>query len=212
MKTRKENPTAARPRFLPGRIRASARAGTAFGITAGVVFVLIAALAQAGEVRFTVGSTGFVNDTLSNGQSFEAFKFDLPQIPQGARIDFAGLVLYIDRPPVDLNDTLVSSQFPLALVPITSDWTATSLKNGQVVEVDESNSSFAVSDARTGDKIELDITQLVKDWLKRTKTNRGFMLVPELSEEKTDFSVKSNPGVKVEVVIYYTGPEVTSKE
>jgi hypothetical protein len=181
-------------------------------MTIGVVFVLFAALVQAGEVRFTVGTTGFVNDTLSNGQRFEAFKFDLPEIPQGARIDFAGLVLHIDRPPVDLEDTLVSSQFPLALVPIASDWSPTSLKNGQVVEVDESNSSFAVSDARMGDKVELDITALIKDWLKGTKTNRGFMLVPEFSEEKTEFSIKAGSGVKMEVVIYYTGLEVTAKE
>lgn len=37
------------------------------------------------------------------------------------------------------------------------------------------------------------------------------MLVPEFSEEKTEFSVKSNAGVKVEVVIYYTGPEIVKE-
>lgn len=173
-----------------------------------LLFALTVASIEAGEIRFTVGSSGFVNDTLSNGQRFEAFKFDLPEIPQGARIDFAGLVLHIDRPPVDLKDTLASPYFPLALVPIATDWTPLSIKNGQVVGVDKSNPSFAVADARRGDKVELDITHLVKEWQKGTKANRGFMLAPEFGEEKTSFSVKPMAGGKVEVVIYYTGPEV----
>ncbi len=182
------------------------------GLTIGLIVSLTIGVLQAEEIRFSAGTTNFVNDTLSNGQSFEAFKFDLPQIPQGARIDAASLILHIDRPPVDLNDTLANPYLSLALVPITADWTPASVRNGQVVSVDESNPSFTVANAKTGDGVELDITYLVKEWLAGTKANRGFMLVPEFSDEKTEFSVKTVAGVKVEVVIYYTGPEVTSKE
>jgi len=80
------------------------------------------------------------------------------------------------------------------------------------VSLDEDWTSYGVADYLSGDKVELDITQLVKDWVKGTKANRGFMLAPEFAEEKADFSVKSGAGVKAQVFIYFTEPEVTSKE
>jgi hypothetical protein len=37
------------------------------------------------------------------------------------------------------------------------------------------------------------------------------MLAPEVGEEKTNFAVKSTAGVKVEVIVYYTAPEVVKE-
>lgn len=166
---------------------------------------------QADEINFSVGPSNFVADTLANGRSFEAFKFDSLGMPVDARIDIAVMELYIDRPPIDLNDTLISTQFPLALFPITSDWTPSSIKSGQVVTVDREWASHGVADFLTGDRVDFDITYLFVDWLKGTKTNRGLILVGDLGD-KTRFTIASNSGVKVQVFIYYTGPEVVKQE
>ncbi len=176
----------------------------------GVVAALVVSV-QAEEIRFAVGTSNFVADTLSGGQNFEALKFILPEIPQGSRIDFAGLVMYVQREAIDSKDTTASPYLSLSLVPITSDWTAGSVKNGQVLSVDSEWASYAVADMNMGDKVELDITELVRDWLNGKKANKGFMLVPEFADEKAEFAVKSNVGVKAEVVIYYTGPEVVKE-
>ena len=154
---------------------------------------------RAGEIRQSVGDAAFVSNTEPSQQ--EVFKFELPKIPDGSRIDFAGLVLHIQR--YSVRDDYLS----LKLIPITSDWTPTSVKNGQVLSVDEEAPAYAVADVNRDDKAELDITQLVAAWLKGEKTNRGFLLQTELSEEETRFSVQSNAGIKAELVIYYTGPE-----
>ena len=106
------------------------------------------------------------------------------------------------------RDTVRNEYLSLKLVPITSDWTAISVKNGQLLAVDDTLPSFAVADVNREDKVEMDITQLVAAWAKGEKTNYGFYLVPEISEDETKLSVKSNAGVKMELVIYYTAPEV----
>ncbi|MCI0330779.1 MAG: DNRLRE domain-containing protein [candidate division Zixibacteria bacterium] len=171
------------------------------GIT--VVFVLVSvATVFAEEVRVNVGDAAFVPQLTPTGQNFEVFKFDLPEIPQGSRIDFAGLVLHVQR------DSTRDQYLSLKLAPITSDWTITSLQNGQVLSVDEEAPTYAVADANRGDKIELDITQLVSAWAKGEKVNRGFLLKAEFPEELSKFSAKSNAGAKAELVIYYTGAEV----
>ncbi len=95
----------------------------------------------------------------------------------------------------------------MKLLPITSDWTAGSVANGQVLELDGESPAYAVANAKLEDKIELDITHLVSAWLKGEKTNRGFVLETEFPEEQTKFSARSNAGAKAELAIYYTGPE-----
>ncbi|HLG94560.1 MAG TPA: DNRLRE domain-containing protein [candidate division Zixibacteria bacterium] len=102
----------------------------------------------------------------------------------------------------------LQERVPVKLVPITSDWTATSVQNGQVLTVDEKTPAYAVADVNRSDKIELDITHLVAAWLKGEKINRGFLLETEFPEEQTKFSAKSSAGAKAELVIYYTAPEV----
>jgi len=156
----------------------------------------------AGEIRQTVGNAAFVPQVLPTGQNFEVFRFDLPEIPQGSRIDFAGLVLHVQR------DSVRDDYLSLKLMPITSDWTATSLKGGQVLSVDSTLPSYAVADVNREDKIELDITHLIAVWVKGEKSNRGLLLETEFAEAQSKFSVKSNAGAKAELVIYYTGPEV----
>ncbi len=153
----------------------------------------------AGEIRQTVGDGAFVAKAEQSRQ--EIFQFDLPEMPQGSRIDFAGLVLYLQR------DTVKDDYLFLKLLPITSDWTAASVQNGQVLELDAESPSYAVANANLEDKIELDITHLVSAWLKGEKTNRGFVLETEFPEEETKFSAKSNAGAKAELVVYYIGPE-----
>jgi hypothetical protein len=154
------------------------------------------------EIRQPVADAAFAPQALPTGQNFEVFKFELPDIPQGSRIDFAGLVLHVQR------DSLRNDYLFLKLVPITSDWTLTSLQGGQVLSVDEKSPSNAVADIYRSDQIDLDITDLVSAWVKGEKTNRGFLLQTEFTEEQTKLSVKSNAGVKAELVIYFTGPEV----
>ena len=68
----------------------------------------------AGEIRQNVGDVAFVPQVLPTGQNFEIFKFDLPEIPEGSRIDFAGLVLHIQR------DSVRDDYLSFKLVPITS--------------------------------------------------------------------------------------------
>ncbi len=61
-----------------------------FGMTIRVVLFSAMTL-SAGEIRQTVGDGAFIAKA---GQSQEEiFQFDLPAIPEGSRIDFAGLVL-----------------------------------------------------------------------------------------------------------------------
>ncbi len=110
-------------------------------------------------------------------------------------------MLYLQR------DTVKDGYLFLKLLPITSDWTAGSVQNGQVLELDAESPAYAVANANLQDKIELDITHLVSSWLKGEKTNRGFVLETEFSEEQTKFSAKSNAGSKAELVVYYTGAE-----
>jgi hypothetical protein len=155
----------------------------------------------AGEIRQNVGAVAFVPQILPTGQNFEVFRFDLPEIPEGSRIDFAGLVLHVQR------DSVRDDYLSFKLSPISSDWTATSLQGGQVLSLDSTLPAYAVADVDRTDKIELDITHLVSAWLKGEKANRGFLLETEFPEEKTKFSAKSNAGIKAELVIYYTGPE-----
>ncbi len=131
----------------------------------------------------------------------EIFKFELPEIPQGSRIDFAGLVVHVQR------DSVRDNYLFLKLQPVTSDWTAGSVANGQVLELDGESPAYAVANAKLEDKIELDITRLVSASLKGEKTNRGFVLETEFTEEESKFSAKSNAGAKAELVVYYTGPE-----
>ncbi|MCI0330361.1 MAG: DNRLRE domain-containing protein [candidate division Zixibacteria bacterium] len=170
------------------------------GMTAAAV--LFSALASwAEEIRLNVGDAAFVPQLALTGQNFEVFRFDLPEIPQGSRIDFAGLILHVQR------DSTRDQYLSLKLVPITSDWTVVSLQNGQVLSVDEEAPSYAVANANRGDKIELDITHLVSAWTKGEKVNRGILLKTEFSEEQSKFSAKSSAGTKAELVIYYTGPE-----
>jgi hypothetical protein len=167
-----------------------------------VLFVALTAAvsAYAGEIRLTIGDGAFIAKAEQSQE--EIFKFDLPKIPAGSRIDFAGLVLYLQRDSVR-NDYLF-----LELLPIAGDWTATSLEGGQVLSVDEKSSAYAVAHDFRNDRIELDITQVVADWVKGEKANRGFVLQTEFAEEKTNFSAKSMAGVKAELVVYYTAPEV----
>ncbi len=160
---------------------------TSFRMTVGAFLVLVSA-SFAGEIRQNVGDAAFVPQALPTGQNFEVFKFDLPEIPQDSRIDFAGLVLHIQR------DSARNDYLFLKLFPITSDWTPTSLQGGQVLSVDEKSPSYAVADANRSDKIDLDITDLVAGWLKGEKTNRGFLLQTEFAEEESKFSVKSSGG------------------
>jgi hypothetical protein len=157
----------------------------------------------AGEVRQNVGDGAFV--AKSEQSQEEIFKFDLPEIPQGSRIDFAGLVMRVRR------DSTRDDYLSFRLVPITSDWTASSIQGGQVLSLDSTLPAFAVADVNRNDKIELDITHLVSAWLKGEKANRGFLLETEFPEEQTKFSAKSNAGAKAELVIYYTGPEVKAE-
>jgi len=170
-------------------------------MTIGVV-LLFAVTALAGEIQMAVGEAAFVPQAVPTGQNFEVFRFALPEIPKGSRIDFAALVLSIER------DSTRDQYLSLKLVPITSDWTAASLKNGQVLAVNEEAPSYAVADANRGDKVDLDITHLVSAWNKGEKVNRGFLLETEFTEEQSKFSAKSSAGIKAELVIYYTGPEV----
>ena len=167
------------------------------GMTVGVFLV---STVFAGEVRQNVGDGAFVAKAEQSQE--EIFKFELPEIPEGSRIDFAGLILHIQRNSAR-NDYLF-----LKLVPITSDWTLTSVQNGQVLSVDEKSPSYAVADAYRSDQIDLDITDLVVAWVKGEKTNRGFLLQTEFAEEESKFSVKSSAGAKAELIIYYTEPEV----
>ncbi|MCI0406653.1 MAG: DNRLRE domain-containing protein [candidate division Zixibacteria bacterium] len=175
------------------------------GLTIAIIGSLTIGNAWAGEVRQNVGDISFVPQVLPTGQNFEVFKFDLPQIPAGSRIDFAGLILHIQR------DSTRDDYLSFKLSPITSDWTASSLQGGQVLSVDEQMPAFAVADANRSDKIELDITHLASAWLKGEKTNRGFLLQTEFAEEESKFSVKSSAGTKAELVIYYTEPEVKAE-
>ncbi|HXF49296.1 MAG TPA: DNRLRE domain-containing protein [Verrucomicrobiae bacterium] len=153
----------------------------------------------AGEIRQNVGDAAFVSKAEQTQQ--EIFKFDLPEIPEGSRIDFAGLILHVQR------DSTRGDYLSFKLSPITSDWTASSIQGGQVLSVDETTPAYAVADVNRSDKIELDITQLAASWFKGEKTNRGFILATEFPEEQTKFAAKSNVGAKAELVIYYTGPE-----
>lgn len=171
--------------------------------------ILLLALGQipafAGEIRLGVtDSSTFASGTLPGGRSFEAFKFTLPNIPQGSRIDYAGLMFHVQR------DSVRNKYLPLSLLPIASDWTANSVQGGQLPSVDSTFPAFAVAFADSGDKVEMNITDLVSAWLKGAKTNRGFMLVPGVPVDLTRLSIPSTAGVKVKVVVYYTGPEVTS--
>jgi len=171
------------------------------GITAAVVLVYVA-MALADEIRMNIGAAAFAPQLLPTKQNFEVFKFNLPELPQGSRIDFAGLVLYLQR------DSVRDDYLSVKLVPITSDWTAGTLKNGQLLSVDEEAPSYAVADVNRNDKIELDITHLIAAWTKGEKVNRGFLLKTEFTEEETKLSVRSNAGIKADLVIYYTSPEV----
>lgn len=156
----------------------------------------------ADEVRAVIGSDAFAPQLVPTGQNFEVYKFALPDIPKGSRIDFAGLVFHIQR------DSTRDEYLSLKLVPVTSSWTPSSVKNGQMLSLDETEPSYAVADAAQGDRAELDITNLATAWYRGEKINSGFYLTVEDSEDQTNLSVKSNGGAKMELVIYYTGPEV----
>lgn len=155
----------------------------------------------AGEIRQSVTDAAFVPQGVPNSQNHEVFRFELPNIPQGSRIDFAALIMHVQR------DSTRGNYLFLKLDPITSDWTPTSLAGGQVVSVDETSASYAVADYGLGDRVELDITSLVTAWTAGTMTNRGFLLKTEIPEDATNFSVKSTGGVKADLVVYYTAPE-----
>ncbi len=167
------------------------------GLTLVILVALLIGSVLAGEIRQSVGDGAFVAKAEQSQQ--EIFKFDLPKVPEGSRIDFAGLVLHIQR------DSTRDDYLSFKLSPITSDWTASSLQGGQVLSVDEEMPAYAVADVNRSDRIELDITHLISAWLKGEKTNRGFVLETEFPEEQTKFSAKSNTGIKAELVIYYTG-------
>ncbi len=169
-----------------------------------ILFYLIApTFLQAGEIILGVGDTAlFASGTRPDGQDFEAFKFNLPTIPPGSRIDYAGLVFHIQR------DTVRYKYLPLRLAPVTSNWTAGSVRSGQVLSVDSTLPAFAVAFDDSGDRVEMNITDVVAAWVKGNKTNQGFMLVPELLAERTNFTIASVEGIRVKVIVYYTGPEV----
>jgi hypothetical protein len=151
------------------------------------------------EIRQSIGTEAFASQEA--GQNYEVFKFDLPQIPEGSRIDFAGLVFHIQR------DSVRNDYLSLKLVPISSDWSAASVRNGQLLSMNDTLPAFAVADVNREDKVEMDITQLVAAWHKGEKTNYGFYLASESSDDETKLSVKSVSGAKMELVIYYTAPE-----
>ena len=153
----------------------------------------------AGEIRQNVSDAAFVAKAEQSQE--EIFKFDLPEIPAGSRIDFAGLILHIQR------DSARDNYLFLKLVPVTSDWTPASLAGGQLLSVDDNSPSYAVGDISMGDRIDLDITALVTDWTTDKKTNRGFLLKTGIPEDETNFSAKSIAGAKAELVIYFTEPE-----
>ncbi|HXF48736.1 MAG TPA: DNRLRE domain-containing protein [Verrucomicrobiae bacterium] len=165
--------------------------------------MLLSVSVFAGEIRQNVGDGAFVSKVEQTQE--EIFKFDLPEIPAGSRIDFAGLILHIQR------DSTRDDYLSFKLSPITSDWTASSIQGGQVLALDSTFPAFAVADVNRSDRIELDITLLVAAWLKGEKTNRGFLLETEFPEEETKFAAKSNAGGKAELVVYYTEPEAKAE-
>ncbi|OGC74464.1 MAG: hypothetical protein A2145_05940 [candidate division Zixibacteria bacterium RBG_16_40_9] len=132
-------------------------------------------------------------------------KFDLSSIPAGSTIDIAEVNLKVE---VDTGKRYID----LAIFPVTSDWSedAVLLTEGRVSYTDTILATETI-DVTTGKIMDLNITRIVREWVKGTLPNKGLMVAPL----ENDFKIKSLspvsnilPGVKAEIKIFYTGPEV----
>ncbi|MGB2697432.1 MAG: DNRLRE domain-containing protein [Candidatus Zixiibacteriota bacterium] len=162
--------------------------------------VILTGLVRADEVTIKITKAAVVKpDTLSFPNKI-LLKFDLPSVLEGSRIDYAKL-----RFKSDFDSTL--KYMGIMVHPVTSDWIANSVLSDQDVTYNRAKLSFMSVKQETLEA-DLDITRMVKAWVKGSLPNKGIIL---RSMDKPDeaFNITPlDPDMKAEVQIFYTRPEV----
>lgn len=164
------------------------------------IVILLTGFAQADEVTIKVTKVALVKPDNLSFPNKVLLKFDLPSVLEGSRIDYAKL-----RFQSDFDSTL--KYMGIMVHPVTSDWTANTILSDQDVTYDRAKLSF-VAVKQEALEAELDITRMVKAWVKGSLLNKGIIL---RSMDKPDeaFNITPlNPNMKAEVQIFYTRPEV----
>jgi len=173
-------------------------------ITLGVALLLWAGIsmtfAQAEEVTVPVTKVALAKpDTLAHPNKV-LLKFDLPSVLTKSRIDYAQLNF-----KAQFDSSL---KFRGIMVhPVTSEWVEDSLLSDRQVSYDTTKLSFVAVKSETFEG-KLDITKMVKAWIKGSLPNKGIILRSMDKPNEALSITPISPEMKAEVQIFYTGPEV----
>lgn len=172
-------------------------AATLFAVLGIVIFT---GFVQADEVIIKVTKAAVVKPDSLSFPNKVLLKFDLPSVLEGSRIDYAKL-----RFKSDFDSTL--KYMGIMVHPVTSDWTANSVLTDQDVTYNRAKLSF-IAVKQEALEAELDITRMVKAWVKGSLPNKGIIL-RSIDKPNEAFNITPlDPDMKAEVQIFYTGPEV----
>ena len=139
----------------------------AFGIDANAAQVALIGDASVSAARPSTNFGALSNLYVGSGSS--AFlQFDLSTLPAGTtavQIAHATLTLFVNR---------VNATGPVALSPVTSAWSESSVTSSTAPSVGATSNSFLASVA--GQYVTLDVTALVQGWVTTPATNLGLAL------------------------------------
>jgi len=155
--------------------------------------------AQAEEVTVQVTKVALAKpDTLAYPNKI-LLKFDLPSVLSKSRIDYAELHF-----KAEFDTTL--KFMGIMVHPVTSDWVEDSILSDQDVTYDKAKLSFVAVRQETLDA-KLDITKMIKAWVKGSLPNKGIILRSMDKPNEALSITPISPEMKAEVQIFYTGPE-----
>lgn len=130
--------------------------------------------------------------------SAAAFKFDLSQLPEGARIDLAELQIRLDTDTSSTNAMSIS--FGLA----SADWVHTAVTLDDQVATSDSLFVTALIEPGSDRAVEVDLTELVKLWHSATVENHGIVVSSPGNELRQVRLGGIVPSESATLTIFYT--------
>jgi len=179
------------------------------GLLIWVVFVAMVLCLQARGANLEVQVTDLA--TISSGDTTRfLLQFDMPSGLEGSTIDYAQL-LFKAQPdsgseePLDIAGYRVTTHWEMGSVSWDYPW----INPGG--DYNDSSLTLSTISGPESESVSLDITGILSAWV-NGKPGYGLIIKP-LIEEGRDFTVVQDPefppGVKTEVKVYYTAPEVS---
>lgn len=157
-------------------------------------------LSLADTYDITLDAEGYspLRNSVESDVNMHAFKFDLSEIPSGAKIDRA--ILYVR---VRLDST-ITDPLNLLACPIQDSWASSeSPVNAANVQYRDTKEYPAFPNGKGSQKVEFWITELVQEWLAGDLANNGLIIkILEISESLLEVS-DIEGGARAKLLIVY---------